>query len=565
MPGAWPSTTALLASLWFALAPARKRRALQTAGVMLVAGAAEFATLLAVRGFLARLLGGGPERLVLESALVLAAAVVFMAMARLATLRMQDGLVLDFASDTSIAIFSRALHQPWLEHKRRRSAELFAALESMQRLVNTALGPMMLAIVNAGLAAVLLAYLLVLAPLVVAPILGLLAGGYWVIGRLTGALLRSSSHTSHELGLRRLKIVHETQAGFRDVVLGHSQRRVLDQFRGFEATYRKRQAQDRFVSMGPRHLVEMILMLAAVALACVLSRSPAGVAGSLPLIGVVALGLQRLMPLIHSCHTGWALFQAHSATIAHVLELARRPALPEQAPAVVALPFDDRIVLEGVGLRYDDRQAVLHDVDWTIRRGERVGIVGTSGGGKSSLLDIVMGLVEPTTGRVRVDGVALDSHALRWAWQMRISSVSQTLYLSDTSIREAIVDGDTGVDEPRLAQAIAGAQLADFLASLPQGAATRVGDSGLLLSGGQRQRIALARALYRQSSVLVLDEATSQLDPAAEAGILKTLETLDRSMTILVVTHRRAALQICDRIMELGDGALREVPPGERP
>lgn len=557
-----PSTAKLMQALWATMAPARRRRVVQTLGMMLLAGCAEFATLFAARGFLTRLLGANAERYLIGSASWLALSIVLVAVARLATLRLQDGLVLDFASDSSIEIFSRALRQPYLEHKARRSAELFVALENTQRLVNMALGPMMIAIVNAGLAAALLIYLLLLAPIAVASFLVLLALAYWGIGSLTGTTLRSSSQTLHELAMHRLKAVHEAQSGFRDLVLGHAQQRVIAQFRVLEAAYRKRQAHDRFATVGPRYLVEMTLMLMAVILACVLATRSSSMASSIPLVGVVALGLQRLMPLIHGCHSGWALFQANSATISNVLDLMQRPALSTEDSATVALPFANQIVLSDVALHYEDRGIVLHGVDLTIRKGERIGIVGASGAGKSSLMDILMGLIEPSEGEVRVDEVVLDSHRRRWAWQMQLSSVSQNIYLSDTSIRDIIVDCVDHIDDSRLQEAIEGAQLASFVSSLPLGAATRIGDGGLLLSGGQRQRLALARALYRRAPVLVLDEATSQLDPVAEDEILKTLKALDRSMTILLVTHRKAALQVCDRILELRGGTVFELKAG---
>jgi ABC-type bacteriocin/lantibiotic exporter with double-glycine peptidase domain len=304
-----------------------------------------------------------------------------------------------------------------------------------------------------------------------------------------------------------------------------------------------------------------VVELVAVGLILLLSERPGGVASGIPAIGVVALGLQRLVPLISTSHGGWKLFRANQDVLEDTLRLMRRPALDAVDPPPLA--FEHDIALEDVTLRHDERNVVLRAVSLRIRRGERVAIVGPSGSGKTSLLDIILGLVEPTAGRVRVDGVALDSHAKRWAWQEHLACVGQDIYLRDASILDVITDppGGPPFDAARFQQAVQGARLADFVASLPQGAQTRIGDGGALLSGGQRQRISIARALYRQARVLVLDEATSQLDAASEAAFLDTLDSIGAAMTILIVTHRESTLRGCDRVLVVEAGSVRERVP----
>jgi ATP-binding cassette subfamily B protein len=556
------SRAALLAALWRVL-PARRRRTVAlTAGVMLVAAAAELGALIALKEFLVAVVHAADQRQLLLPSLVFAGSAIALALARLATLKLQDGFVLAFASDASSEIFSRALRQPYLQHVKRESAELFAALEDMQRLVNGALGPLAQAMVSATLAAVLLAYLLVIAPVVVVPVLGLLA---LVYGCLSAWATRRTTHglpTLQALAVRRLHLVHEAQSGFRDLVLSHEQLRAVEQFGQAQAQYRSRQASDRFAALGPRHVVELVVALVAVALVWLLSSRTGGLTPGIPVIGVAVLGLQRLLPLINSCHAGWRLFNANSDVLAQTLRLMQRPALPMPpvAPAAATLPFERSIVLERVEMRYDDRELVLRDVNLAIRKGERVGIVGPSGSGKTSLLDILMGLVAPTAGRLLVDGVPLDSHERLWAWQRQLACVAQNVYLRDASVRDVVMASapNTPVNAAQFDSAVRGAGLGPWLASLPSGADTRVGDGGILLSGGQRQRIAIARALYRQAPVLVLDEATSQLDAATEAGILDTLDALGTSMTILIVTHREAALRGCDRILDVRHGSVVE-------
>ncbi|SHN08618.1 ATP-binding cassette, subfamily B [Rhizobacter sp. OV335] len=561
------SPAALLATLWRVL-PARRRRTVGlTTGVMLIAAAAELGTLIALKEFLTTVVHAVDQRQLLVPSLVFAGSAIALAGARLATLKLQDGFVLAFAGDASSEIFSRALRQPYLQHVKRESAELFAALEDMQRLVNGALGPLAQALVSAALATVLLAYLLVIAPIVVLPVLGLLALLY---GSLSVWATRRTGHglpTLQALAVRRLHVVHEAQSGFRDLVLSHEQSRATEQFRQAEADYRSRQASDRFAALGPRHVVELVVVLVAVALVWLLSSRTGGLIPGIPVIGVAALGMQRLLPMINGSHAGWRLFKANSDVLAQTLRLMQRPALPMPQVSAAAVPFERSITLEQVEMRYDDRELVLRHVDLTIHKGERVAIVGPSGSGKTSLLDILLGLVAPTAGRLLVDGVPLDSHERLWAWQRQLACVAQNVYLRDASVRDVVMDSavNSPVNAAQFDSAVRGAGLGPWLASLPSGADTRVGDGGVLLSGGQRQRIAIARALYRQAPVLVLDEATSQLDAATEAGILDTLDALGASMTILIVTHRDAALRGCNRILDVRHGSVVERVPAGAP
>jgi ATP-binding cassette subfamily B protein len=203
---------------------------------------------------------------------------------------------------------------------------------------------------------------------------------------------------------------------------------------------------------------------------------------------------------------------------------------------------------------------VIEDFDLTIPAGNRIGIVGPTGSGKSTVLDLLMGLLEPTTGKLTVDGQEISGASLK-SWQRSVAHVPQSIYLSDSSFAANIAFGivPEQIDMERVRQASEQAELASFIEETTNGYRTNIGEHGVRLSGGQRQRIGIARALYKGVSVLVLDEATSALDKVTEAAIMESIERLDRNITVLMVTHRLSTMKHFDVIVELTGGRITAV------
>jgi ABC-type multidrug transport system fused ATPase/permease subunit len=199
---------------------------------------------------------------------------------------------------------------------------------------------------------------------------------------------------------------------------------------------------------------------------------------------------------------------------------------------------------------------VLKNVNVHIRKGEAVGFVGQSGSGKSTLIDIMLGLLHPQGGLVSVNGQRIDD--VKQSWQQQIGYIPQTIFLMDDSLRRNIAIGiaDKEIDELAITEALKSAQLEDFVASLPEGIDTVVGERGVRLSGGQRQRIGIARALYHRPSVLVLDEATSSLDTETEHGVMQAVQALQGDKTVIIVAHRLSTVEYCDRLYRLDAGRI---------
>jgi ABC-type multidrug transport system fused ATPase/permease subunit len=276
--------------------------------------------------------------------------------------------------------------------------------------------------------------------------------------------------------------------------------------------------------------------------------APGAVAGCIA--GVVALRkpvkslstsfveMQRAFAAIHRLR--WALAQGVGVVVGRELDGAVR-----------------EVELRGVAFSYDGRRQVLKDVNLVLRRGERVAIVGPSGSGKTTLLDLITGFYPCTSGAVLLDGADL-SAIDPGSWRRQIGIVSQEPFLFDATIEENIRHGCSGATPEQVAEAARRAGCDEMLRRLPDGLRTGVGERGCRLSGGERKRVAIARALVRPISLLVLDEATSELDAEMEEAVLRTVDGLAAQLTVLHVSHRPSVLAHCDRALRLDGGRIRD-------
>jgi len=294
----------------------------------------------------------------------------------------------------------------------------------------------------------------------------------------------------------------------------------------------------------------------------IIAGRPGGFISALPILGALALGAQRLLPLISQIYSGWANLAVSRPIIGEIAGLASLPIDDDPVEPIKHLPLRKSLQLERVEFHYPDRRLpALHDINLVIPRGTRVAIVGRTGSGKSTLADLMMGLIEPSGGRVTVDGLELLGERLT-GWRRSIAHVPQTIFLADSSIAENIALGApwAKADMDKVRRAAKTAQLADFIDSLAEGFDTKVGEGGVRLSGGQRQRLGLARAIYKDAPVLVLDEATSALDEATEADLLRALDVLGaEGKTIIIIAHRRSTIDGCQLVVRLDHGRLVEM------
>jgi len=460
--------------------------------------------------------------------------------------------------DLSVRLYDTILDQSYAYHISQNTSETIAGVNKAQMLLSALLQPVM-----RGTISLLIGLGILTALLIVDSVMALSAGLvftglYWIIIRLFRARLRRNSSIISQAQGSRIKSIQEGLGGIRDVILDGNQSHYLQTFSRVDRQLRNAQATNAFLGQAPRYVVEMIGIALIVGLAFTLTAQPGGLVAALPILGALALGAARLLPLIQQIYQAWASFSGNFSVMEDVLTLLDLPRNAHSCGSVQELAFEHSIEVKGIEFVYAPGQpAVIQNLNVKIPKGSRVGIVGKTGSGKSTLMDIIMGLLQPTGGKLLVDGQTIDGARMR-AWQAHIAHVPQYIYLSDCSIAENIALGEKPeqIDRKRVRRAAQQAQIADFIEAHRQGYETRVGERGVQLSGGQRQRVGIARALYKSADVLVFDEASSALDMATEAAVMEAVNRLDPNLTVFIIAHRLQTLRDCDIILKLDDGKL---------
>jgi ABC-type multidrug transport system fused ATPase/permease subunit len=462
---------------------------------------------------------------------------------------------MDVGNDVAQRIWEGILSEPYEAHLYRNGAEVLGGLENLRQLSFMVLEPAMQGLAASVLSIMIAAFLLAVDPVATSIFAGTALAIYVLTGLATQSRLRRNSAELAAATTARIKVVQEGLGAIRDVILSRSQGVFQHELRQILDGYRHAYVSNSLIAVAPRFLLEAGGVAAIVCVALVASSRPEGLMGAIPILGALALGGQRLLPLLQQAFAGWSRSAGNTRSLADVVALMmRNPMSAGPADNGMAIGFANEITFNRVSFQYRNRPPAVEEVSFSIRRGERVGIDGESGAGKSTVLDLLMGLLVPTTGEIRIDGVLLGD-STRLAWQARIAHVPQSIYLMDDTIAANIAFGVAAdrIDGKRLRDAAEAAYLQDFIESLSDGYNTRVGERGLNLSGGQRQRVGIARALYARAEILILDEATNALDDEAEAAILDAIANLGRDITLIAVAHRRSSLARCDQVITLPD------------
>jgi len=374
---------------------------------------------------------------------------------------------------------------------------------------------------------------------------------------------------SKKLGLIRqkadgllLKSAQETLGGIRDVKLLGKEELFAKKFLHYNSQTSEVSGKQYFVSQLPRLYLETIGVFVMLFLLYILSMRSDDINQFIPVAAAFGFAAFRLLPSVNrllgsfnSLQFGEPIIDTLSQEVKHFY--SKTNTYKEEQRPEKGFVFEHSIELIGVSYKYPgSTDNSINNISLKIMKGESVGFIGKSGAGKSTLIEIVLGLLVPDSGKIYIDGKDIQNQLN--AWHNQIGYVQQDIFLLDDSILSNIIfgDDDSEVNIKKITEAIKSAQLSEFVASLPEGLNTKLGERGVRLSGGQKQRIGIARALYRNCSILIFDEATSSLDNETEAEIVSTIKNLKKEKTVIIIAHRLSTIEYCDRVIELNNGYL---------
>jgi ATP-binding cassette subfamily B protein len=515
-------------------------------------------------GYLTRALEiSGPAEIMLPITIGFSCAALITGILRVLLLWLQTRVGQLIVEDFSGSIYRRTLYQPYSIHVSRNSADVISGISyKTKALLNGVIYP----VLNI-FSSVLILFPTVVALVAVQPEISIATFSsitliYAFISFITKETLARDSRNISRSTNQVQKALQEGLGGIREIIINGTQETYCKIYRDADSQLRSATANLQVIGGCPRYAIEAVGMVVIAAVAYSLARKSDGAELVVPILGTLAVGAQRLLPLAQQIYSSLAHIKAGRAPLLDVLDLLDQPLPPN---GFISLPdpiqFQRSITLDKISFRYSyDTPLILNEISLVIPKGSMVGFIGVTGSGKSTLLDIIMGLLSPTQGSLIIDDISLNKNNVH-TWRMHISHVSQAIFLSDTSIAENIAFG-VPVDDieiERVRDAATKAQIADVIESWVQQYNTVVGEQGIRLSGGQRQRIGIARALYKRSDVIVFDEATSALDGETEKSVMEAIDGLSGNLTILMISHRASTLKSCDQIVELCGGGVKRV------
>ena len=469
---------------------------------------------------------------------------------------LQRGFLTRVTSRIASRMLEIYIRQPYVFHLRKNSSTLIRNTQDASVLVAAGVEPMLTILTEGLIAVALFLVLVIVEPVGTICVVVLLLGATFVFQRFFDQKLQ---RWGAQRQIQKGSIIQTIQQGLgavKDV-------QVLGREEWFVNEHKERQSADaellrriNTVQALPRLWLEVMAMAGLAGLVAIMLATGKSIDAIIPTVGLFAATSFKVLPSINKVVNSKQTLKVSRSTIETIHHDLDLQIVVNSKTGNSSFQFE-KIVVDRLNFKYEQSEnLVLADVDVKINSGEAVGFVGQSGSGKSTLIDIMLGLLSPLSGSVTVNGQEVSG--VKCDWQKTIGYIPQTIFLMDDSLRRNIAIGiaDKEIDELAINEALKSAQLEDFVASLPEGVDTVVGERGVRLSGGQRQRIGIARALYHRPSVLVLDEATSSLDTETEHGVMQAVQALQGDKTVIIVAHRLSTVEYCDRLYRLDAGRI---------
>ncbi|MBK9562980.1 MAG: ABC transporter ATP-binding protein [Micavibrio sp.] len=461
-------------------------------------------------------------------------------------------------------LFDIYLRQPYRFFLDRNSSDISKnVLAEVQTLSNAVLMAFLDMVTRIIVSAVILIFLAIMDPVLALATCVILGGAYLLVFLGFKSSLKKEAQRRNQAQAEKYRIVNEAIQGIKNIKLGGYEALYRDYFREPAQNFAGSNARSSVIGEMPRYAMEIIAFGGVLLMTLYLLQSQQGLNQALPMIALYTLAGYRLMPGLQGIYQGYTRIRFYSPALDTVeRELALTATMQETSTSdIQALNFQRAFSLRNVGFQYNSAgREILKDVNLEIPAGSMTGIIGKTGAGKTTMVDIILGLLEPASGQLLVDGVAVNE-SNRKAWQKNLSYVSQHIYLCDDTITANIAFGmrPDEIDMGKVREAAKMASLSDFIENeLAQGYDTIVGENGIRLSGGQRQRVGIARALYLGRPVLVLDEATSALDPTTEREVMDAVHAAGLKKTIFIISHKPELLTQCDSVLVVHGGNVEQ-------
>ena len=492
------------------------------------------------------------SQIILPLTIIFIVTVFMSGMIRLLLLYVMTRLSFATGSDISVDIYRKTLYQKYSVHMEFNSSEL---INSISRKSSMAIGVMrsFLTIISSTimLIGVMLALFAISFKLACIMFFSFSFIYLLVVGFARNILKRNGQLIADKSTLM-IKSLQEGLGGIRDVLIDGSQPFYSRLYRNADYKLRMADGDNAIIGGSPRFIIEALGLIIIIIIAYFLTSN--GSIGAIPVIGAFAFGAQRMLPAVQQAYGAFTNIMSSSASLEDVLVLLDQdlPVYLDQ-PTPLPISFNKNIELKNLGFHHSKSTYwVLKNINLRFVKGSRIGFIGTTGIGKSTLLDVIMGLLDPTEGTMMIDGQDINDENKR-SWQMHIAHVPQTVFLSDGSIEENIAFGVPieKIDHELIKRVAGQAKISDLVSKQSYGQKNIIGERGIRLSGGQRQRIGIARALYKKADILVLDEATSALDDSTERDIMNEIKELGADLTIFIIAHRLSTLKICDQIIKI--------------
>lgn len=568
----------LLIKLWHFLEKKRKRQFFGLIFLTIITSFAEMISLGAIFPFITVLtnpeqvyeipflgeilISNGMEKgdeLIIPLATIFALAALIAGLMRLLLLKVSVLISNATGADLSINVFERTLYQPYSTHISRSSSEVISGITQKVNAATNVLISVVTVITNSFLFLSIMATLIIIDPLIAILSMSTFGIAYLITAAYTSNRLDQNSKTIAEKQTFVVRSLQESLGAIRDVLLDGTQKIYKNLYSKSIRRLMKASGSNRFINQSPRYAMESLgMILISVFIVTIFIRD-GGIATALPIIGVLGLGAQRLLPIMQQIYGNWSVVIGSKASLIDVIDLLNQPLPKKKNSKKESSKFNEAIVLENICFSYDiNSKPILNNLNIRLNKGMKIGLVGETGSGKSTFLDILMGLLTPTSGKIKIDNNPISENNLTKLHSL-IAHVPQNIYLADASISENIAFGidQNKIDIPLVERVADEALVKKFLDDQGSNLGSGVGERGIKLSGGQRQRIGIARSLYKRSGLIIFDEATSSLDEQTETEIMDTIYNLDNELTIVLVAHRISTLKKCDEIYEMKNGSLK--------